>query len=122
MGHAVYTLSDPRAVILKRHARSFAEKCGCTDDFRTLELIEQLTPELFSKYKGEKKKICANVDLYSGLRIAGWSAHRIEELTTGSRIMRPAYKNVSLPRRFVPIGERVDNHEVPTEYIPPEER
>lgn len=110
MGHAVYTLSDPRAVILKRHARSFAEKCGCTDDFRTLELIEQLTPELFSKYKG-KEKICANVDLYSGLiydmlhipqelftplfmsaRIAGWSAHRIEELTTGSRIMRPAYK------------------------------
>lgn len=141
MGHAVYTLSDPRAVILKRHARAYAEKCGCTDDFRTLELIEQLTPELFCKYKGEKKKICANVDLYSGLiydmlripqelftplfmsaRIAGWSAHRIEELTTGSRIMRPAYKNVSLPRRFVPLGERIHDHKVATEYIPPEER
>lgn len=141
MGHAVYTLSDPRAVILKRRARDFAEKSGYTDDFRTLELIEQLTPELFAKYKGTKKKICANVDLYSGLiydmlripqelftplfmsaRIAGWSAHRIEELTAGSRIMRPAYKNVSLPRRFVPIGERIDNHEVSTEYIPPEER
>ena len=91
--------------------------------------------------KGEKKKICANVDLYSGLiydmlripqelftplfmsaRIAGWSAHRIEELTSGSRIMRPAYKNVSLPRRFVPIADRIDNHAVPAEYIPPEER
>ncbi len=141
MGHAVYTLSDPRAVILKENARSYSQKCGFQDDFRTLELIEQLTPELFLKYKGEKKKICANVDLYSGLiydmlripqelftplfmsaRIAGWSAHRIEELTSGSRIMRPAYKNVSLPRRFVPISERIDNHSAPAEYIPPEER
>lgn len=141
MGHAVYTLSDPRAVILKENARAYSQKCGFSDDFRTLELIEQLTPELFLKYKGEKKKMCANVDLYSGLiydmlripqelftplfmsaRIAGWSAHRIEELTSGSRIMRPAYKNVSLPRRFVPIGERVDNHSAPAEYIPPEER
>lgn len=141
MGHAVYTLSDPRAVILKENARAYAEKCGFTDDFRTLELIERLTPELFLKYKGEKKKICANVDLYSGLiydmlripqelftplfmsaRIAGWSAHRIEELTCAGRIMRPAYKSVSLPRRFVPIAERTDNHAVPDEYIPPEER
>ena len=141
MGHAVYTLSDPRAVILKRSAREYAKKCGFEADFRTLELIEELTPELFAKYKGEKKKICANVDLYSGLiydmlkipqelftplfmssRIAGWSAHRIEELTGGGRIMRPAYKSVSLPRRFVPMAERVDNHVVQTEYIPTEER
>ena len=141
MGHAVYTLSDPRAVILKRSAREYAKKCGFEADFRTLELIEALTPELFAKYKGEKKKICANVDLYSGLiydmlkipqelftplfmssRIAGWSAHRIEELTGGGRIMRPAYKSVSLPRRFVPMAERVDNHVVQTEYIPTEER
>lgn len=141
MGHAVYTLSDPRAVILKKMAREYALKSGFQDDFRTLELIETLTPELFSKYKGEKKKICANVDLYSGLiydmlkipqelftplfmsaRIAGWSAHRIEELTSGSRIMRPAYKNVSLPRRFVPLSERIDDHQAPGEYIPTEER
>ena len=141
MGHAVYTLSDPRAVILKRSAREYSKKCGFEADFRTLELIEELTPELFAKYKGEKKKICANVDLYSGLiydmlkipqelftplfmssRIAGWSAHRIEELTGGGRIMRPAYKSVSLPRRFVPMAERVDNHVVQTEYIPTEER
>ena len=141
MGHAVYTLSDPRAVILKRSAREYSKKCVFEADFRTLELIEELTPELFAKYKGEKKKICANVDLYSGLiydmlkipqelftplfmssRIAGWSAHRIEELTGGGRIMRPAYKSVSLPRRFVPMAERVDNHVVQTEYIPTEER
>ena len=141
MGHAVYTLSDPRAVILRENARSFAKEHGFEDRFRTLELIEKLTPELFAKYKGEKKKMCANVDLYSGLiyemlripqelftplfmaaRIAGWSAHRLEELTSGSRIMRPAYKNVSLPRKFVPLCERIPNHVVQTEYIPPEER
>ena len=141
MGHAVYTLSDPRAVILRENARSFAKEHGFEDRFRTLELIEKLTPELFAKYKGEKKKMCANVDLYSGLiyemlripqelftplfmaaRIAGWSAHRLEELTSCSRIMRPAYKNVSLPRKFVPLCERIPNHVVQTEYIPPEER
>lgn len=141
MGHAVYTVSDPRAVILKELARDYAVKTGYTDDFKTLELIEKLTPELFYKYKGEKKKICANVDMYSGLvydmlkipqdlftplfmtaRITGWAAHRIEELTSGSRIMRPAYKNVSLPREFVPIHKRDSSHTVPMEYIPAEER
>lgn len=141
MGHAVYTLSDPRAVILKKYAKDYSEKCGRDDDFRLLELIEQLTPELFCKYKGLKKKICANVDLYSGLiydmlnipedlftplfmsaRIAGWSAHRIEELYSSNKIMRPAYNFVALPRPFIPIDERVDNHIVQNEYIPSEER
>ena len=141
MGHAVYTLSDPRAKLLKQKASGYAEKYGFQDDFRTLELIETLTPELLAKYKGEKKKICANVDLYSGLiydmlripqdlftplfmsaRIAGWSAHRIEELTTGGRIMRPAYKSVSLPRDFVSAADRADDHAVPAKYIPTEER
>lgn len=141
MGHAVYTLSDPRAVILKKTAGDHAKKYGFEEEYTVLEQIEKLTPELFCKYKGIKKKICANVDLYSGLiyemlnipeelftplfmsaRIAGWSAHRIEELYSSNKIMRPAYKNVSLPREFVPINERVDNHIVPNEYIPPEER
>lgn len=141
MGHAVYTLSDPRAVLLKEEARTHVARCGLQDDFRTLELIEQITPELLNRHKGEKKKVCANVDLYSGLvydilripqdlftpmfmasRIAGWSAHRIEELTSAGKIIRPAYKNVSLPRRFVPIEDRIDNHIVPSEYIPQEER
>lgn len=141
MGHAVYTLSDPRAVILKRDAAKYSAKYGFEEDFKILCNIEAVTPELFYKYKGIKKKICANVDLYSGLiysilnipeelytplfmsaRIAGWSAHRIEEIYSGSKIMRPAYKNVSLPRKFVPICDRVENHVVSSEYIPPEER
>lgn len=141
MGHAVYTLSDPRAKILKERARSYSEKTGFQEDFRILELIEQLTPELIYKHKGEKKKMCANVDLYSGLvygmlkipqelytpmfmaaRISGWAAHRIEELCSSSRIMRPAYKNVSLRRSFVPIEERTDGQNLPDEYIPADER
>ena len=141
MGHAIYTLSDPRAVLLKQFARRVAEKKGMLDEFELFELVERLTPDIFHRVTGQEKVICANVDLYSGLiydmlkipqelftplfmssRIAGWSAHRIEELTGGGRIMRPAYKSVSLPRRFVPMAERVDNHVVQTEYIPTEER
>ncbi|MBE6827878.1 MAG: citrate synthase [Ruminococcaceae bacterium] len=140
MGHAVYTLSDPRAVLLKKDAQKYSKKYGYEEDFILLDTIERVSPELFCKYKGIKKKICANVDLYSGLiysilnipeelftplfmsaRIAGWSAHRLEEIISGGKIMRPAYKNVSLPRPFVPIGDRIDNHIVP-DYIPSEER
>ena len=142
MGHAVYTLSDPRAVILRRYADEFSKKTGKEDEFKLLNLIETLTPELFAKLRGDKKKICANVDLYSGLvydmlgipqelftplfmaaRMAGWSAHRIEELTTGGRIIRPAYKNVTIPRAYVPMDERIIRTEgIQKEYIPIEER
>ncbi len=142
MGHAVYTLSDPRALILKENASKFAQEQGYEDEFRLIELVEKLAPEVFYKAKGDKKKICANVDLYSGLvykmlkipedlytplftiaRVAGWSAHRIEELLTGGRIMRPAYKSVSLPRNYVPINERAENFIGNTgEYVPSEER
>ena len=142
MGHAVYTLSDPRAVILRRYAESFSKKTGCEDEFKLLSLIESLTPELFAKNRGSKKKICANVDLYSGLiydmlgipqelftplfmaaRSAGWAAHRLEEITTGGRIIRPAYKNVTIPRAYVPMSERIIRTEaVQKEYIPIEER
>lgn len=140
MGHAVYTLSDPRAVLLKEFASQKAEEYGFADDYKIISLVEELTPELFYKYKGEKKKMCANVDLYSGLiydmlrippelftpmfmaaRISGWCAHRLEELCSNSRIMRPAYKSVALPRAFVPIAERNSDHIVP-DYVPSEER
>ncbi len=113
MGHAVYTISDPRTVILKKYAKDFSDKKGYSERFRLIELVEKLTPEVFATVKGSKKKICANVDLYSGLiyemlgipedlftplfcvaRVAGWSAHRLEELLTGGRIIRPAYKSV----------------------------
>ena len=141
MGHAVYTLSDPRQVILKREARKIAEEKGFGADFRALELIEKLTPEIFASEKNNNKKICANVDLYSGLiyemlgipvdlytplfavaRVAGWSAHRIEELITGNRVIRPAYKNVAVPKEYAPIDERISNFKRQTKYIPLDER
>lgn len=125
MGHAVYTKSDPRAVILKANARKLAYEHGFEKEFVTLENIEKLTPEVFAELKGIDKTMCANVDLYSGLvykvlgipedlytplfataRIAGWSAHRLEEITSSGKIMRPAYKSVSKSREFVPIEER----------------
>lgn len=140
MGHAVYTKSDPRAVILKAKAGAYAEKTGFSDNFKAIELVERLTPEVFRKEKGETKRICANVDLYSGFiykmlgipedlftplfataRIAGWSAHRIEELMTGGRIIRPAYKNVSLPRDYIEIASRTEDSNK-EEYVPSEER
>ena len=125
MGHAVYTLSDPRSVILKENARKLAYEKGFEKEFKTLENIERLTPELFAELKGVDKAMCANVDLYSGLvyrvlgipedlytplfataRITGWCAHRLEELISGGKIMRPAYKSVSHPKEFVQLIDR----------------
>lgn len=127
MGHAVYTKSDPRAVILKENARKLAFEKGFEKEFKTLENVELLTPQVFAEIKGDDKVMCANVDLYSGLvykvlgipedlytplfataRIAGWCAHRLEELTSGGRIMRPAYKSVSHTRTFVDINDRIE--------------
>lgn len=107
IGHAIYTLSDPRAVELKKQARSLAAKTGYADQFALYERIERLAPDAFHKVTGNEKVVCANVDFYSGLvyemlgipedlytpmfavsRISGWCAHRIEELTTGGRIIR----------------------------------
>ncbi len=126
MGHAVYTYSDPRAVILKTKARKLAKLKGMEDEFDLLNLIEELTPGVFLKVKGSSKVISANVDFYSGFvyrllgipedlftpifaiaRIAGWSAHRIEEALNGGRIMRPAYKHIKIPgREFIALTER----------------
>lgn len=125
MGHAVYTLSDPRAVILKNSARELAYQAGFEKEFKTLENVEKVTPELLHELKGEEKEVCANVDLYSGLcykvlgipedlftplfagsRIVGWCAHRLEELTSSKRIIRPAYKSVSQRREYTPISKR----------------
>ena len=125
MGHAVYTLSDPRAVILKKSAKKLAFDHGFEKEFMTLDAIERITPQVFAEVKGVEKPMCANVDLYSGLvyrvlgipedlytplfasaRVAGWCAHRLEELTTSSKIMRPAYKSVIKSREFKPLEER----------------
>lgn len=125
MGHAVYTLSDPRAVLLKKQAEGLAHENGFGDLFDLADAVERLTPEIFEKVKGSKKHICANVDLYSGIvyktlgipkelyapvfataRIAGWSAHRVEEITTNARIIRPAYLAVNEPREYVRMADR----------------
>ena len=125
MGHAIYTKSDPRAVMLKQHARDLANKKGYGDDFALLESIERLTPEVFRLYKGIDKEMCANVDLYSGLiyrmlniptclytplfaiaRVSGWCAHRIEEFCTAKRIIRPAYKCITERREYIPLKDR----------------
>lgn len=125
MGHAVYTLSDPRAVILKKSAKKLAFDHGFEKEFMTLDAIERLTPQVFAEIKGVEKTMCANVDLYSGLvyrvlgipedlytplfataRVAGWCAHRLEELTTSSKIMRPAYKSVTKYRAYTPLSKR----------------
>ena len=126
MGHAIYTLSDPRAQILRKNAEALAEKKGLWDEFNIYRNIERLTPEIFAEIKGDTKPICANVDLYSGFvyqmlgipsevytpifaisRIVGWSAHRIEEVLTQNRIIRPAYKSLFNEYKYIPLEERV---------------
>lgn len=125
MGHAVYTISDPRAVILKKKAFELAKGKEIEAEFRLLETIERLTPEIFKEIKGSDKTMCANVDMYSGLvyrmlgipddlftplfavaRIAGWAAHRMEEIVTSNRIIRPAYKAIAKSREYIKIADR----------------
>ncbi|MGB4291435.1 MAG: citrate/2-methylcitrate synthase [Bacteroidales bacterium] len=128
VGHAVYTISDPRAVLLKEKARELAAESGRIDEFDLYCLVEELTPDVFRKFKGDQndKTVCVNVDFYSGFvyscigipkdlytplfamaRIAGWCAHRIEELTfSAKRIIRPAFKNVYGIRQYIPLNER----------------
>ena len=124
-GHAIYTLSDPRAVILKTHAQRLAKEKGMDDEFALYQLVEKLAPKAFLNVKGDNKVISANVDFYSGLvykmlglpedlytpmfavsRIAGWCAHRIEEVETSNRIIRPAYKSLVDSQKYIPLDER----------------
>lgn len=126
MGHAIYTMSDPRAIIIREKAKSVIE--GDEEKskiFNLYNLIEKLTPKAFYNIKGRERLMCANVDLYSGFvyqtlgipeelytplfaisRIVGWCAHRIEEVHACGRIIRPAYKSIPKPRKYVPIDER----------------
>lgn len=126
MGHAVYTLSDPRAVICKRFAEKLAVGTEYEAEFRLLEKIERLAPEVILNEKGTHKDMCANVDMYSGFvysmlgipedlftplfacaRMSGWAAHRFEEIVSGKRIIRPAYKSIySKKRAYTPMEER----------------
>lgn len=125
MGHAVYTLSDPRAQICKECARNLAKGTEFERDFNLIDTIERVSPMIFQEEKGSRKRICANIDMYSGLvytmlgipqelftpvfavsRMAGWAAHRFEEMTSGRRIMRPAYKSMNMRRGYVPMDKR----------------
>lgn len=125
MGHAVYTLSDPRAQICKKYARDLARGTEFEPKFELIETIERLSPVLFAEERHSDKAICANIDMYSGLvyhmlgipndlftplfataRISGWAAHRFEELVEARRIIRPAYKSVCQPREYVPMCDR----------------
>lgn len=125
MGHAVYTKSDPRAILLKEQAAKLAKEKGMEDEFFLYDTIERETPALFEEVKGDSKAICANVDLYSGFvyrmlniapelytplfaisRVAGWCAHSLEEILAGGRIIRPAYKSVTKRKAYTPIQER----------------
>jgi citrate synthase len=128
IGHAVYTISDPRATLLKAKARELAIEKGRLEEFELYSLVEKLTPEVFRVFKGEKstKVVCINVDFYSGFvyscigiprelftplfaiaRVPGWCTHRIEELTfSAKRIIRPAFKNVYGKHEYIPINER----------------
>jgi len=125
MGHAVYTLSDPRAVLLKKKASELAQEKGLEREFNLYSEVERLAPVVFSELKNEQVTLAANVDLYSGFvykalniprdlftplfaiaRIGGWCAHRIEELASGAKIIRPAYKNVAEIKEYVPLSAR----------------
>ena len=125
MGHAVYTISDPRAEVFKSFVEKLAAEKGRQDDYQLYAAIERLAPELILAKRPNATSVCANVDFYSGFvydmldipkelytalfataRIVGWSAHRIEELVTSNKILRPAYINIGEPREYVQLEDR----------------
>ena len=125
MGHAVYSISDPRAKVFKSFVKSLSEEKGLTKEYGLYSLVEELAPQVISEKRKIYKGVSANVDFYSGFvydmlglphelftpifaiaRIAGWSAHRIEELINAGKIIRPAYKNVQCHREYIDISER----------------
>jgi citrate synthase len=128
IGHAVYTLSDPRAVILKEYARRLAIEKGREEEFHLYENVERIGKQCTIEKRNLFKPVCANVDFYSGFvynmlnfptelftplfaiaRISGWSAHRIEEMVNAGKIIRPAYKYVGHHRKYKEIDKRVES-------------
>lgn len=125
MGHAVYSLSDPRAEILRTYAEKLSEEKGMREEFELYELVEKMAPEIIAEKRKMYKGVSANVDFYSGMvykmlglpyelftpifavaRIAGWSAHRMEEIQNAGKIIRPAYTSVKDELEYVPFDER----------------
>jgi citrate synthase len=128
VGHAVYSVSDPRTIILRDHVGKLANEKGMADEMRLYEKVEKLAPEVISHKRKMYKGVSANVDFYSGFlyrlldipvelftplfamaRIAGWSAHRIEEIANAGKIIRPAYKSVAAQREYVSMTQRPTN-------------
>ena len=125
MGHAVYTKSDPRAELLKVKAEELAKGTGREEEYNLYTLVEKVTPRIFEEVTGKQKDLCANVDFYSGFvyclldlprelftpifaisRITGWCAHRVEEIVSGGRIIRPAYRSITRSRPYLSMGDR----------------
>ena len=125
IGHAIYSVSDPRAKIFKEYVGKLAAEKGRSDEYRLYSSVEELAPEVISRHRNMYKGVSANVDFYSGFvyqmlglprelytpifaiaRIAGWSAHRLEELINGNKIIRPAYKAVADRREYVKLADR----------------
>ena len=126
LGHAVYTISDPRAEVLKEMAGKLAAEKGLVKEFEFLKRIEEEGRKCLAAHRKSNKPVCANLDFYSGFiyemiglpkelytpifamsRIVGWTAHRIEEIHfDGRRIIRPAYMNVAEIKEYLPIGKR----------------
>lgn len=126
IGHAVYSLSDPRATVFKGYVESLSKEKGMHDEFMLYDLVERLAPQIIAKERKIYKGVSANVDFYSGFvyrmlglpnelftpifaiaRISGWSAHRIEELVNNGKIIRPAYKSISERTDYIPMDKRI---------------
>lgn len=125
MGHAIYSVSDPRAEVFKGFVEKLAKEKGRMKDYRLYSMVERMAPEVIAEERKIYKGVSANVDFYSGFvysmldlplelftpmfavaRIVGWSAHRMEELINTDKIIRPAYKNVLEPAQYVPLDQR----------------
>ena len=125
MGHAVYTISDPRAKIFKNFVSELAEEKGRLEDYKLYSMVEELAPKIISQKRKIYKGVSPNVDFYSGFvygmldiplelftpifamaRIVGWSAHRIEELVNTDKIIRPAYKSIVKPLEYINMNDR----------------
>jgi citrate synthase len=125
MGHAVYSLSDPRALIFRQFVEQLASEKKRYEEYKLYSKVETLAPEIIGKVRRIYKCISANIDFYSGFvysmldlpeeiftplfavaRITGWSAHRIEELVNAGKIIRPAYKSVTKQQPYTPVNER----------------
>ena len=128
MGHAIYTISDPRADILKDCAKKLAVAQGLEDDYRLYKTVARLAPEIIAEKRKIYKGVSPNVDFYSGMvyrilelpnelftplfavaRIAGWSAHRIEEIENAGKIIRPSYLGVKPEAEYIPLALRAKN-------------